>query len=869
MQTFPRICVASIVRHAFFASAIVACFATTSLVAFADEPVDDIPTVEAQNENDSRQSLPLGPELPKDFFPNFPVDVTDMVDATLSTSLTPKGDNVYIISASLQNISEITVPGPLYLVIEETGIDGLKLRSTMKIASDAKMAPHHEIIGEEGRLKVGGKTRRHKITFDADRQLTAAELKAFQPVWMVSRETPELATEEELAGKEGKTEFDRMLADKKYTAEDLKEAMKSQKELTEKLQKSGRLQLGGVNANAGGNQTGNGLNATIDPDAFSGTGIGETNNGELALIVFGPRLGLRKNLPDSFNGIPVQLKLLAPLYAGPGTGNGKKNNKNLVPIPDENLGLPSSGPGGNPRIRFDRPVPIGVSTSNLSDVCLSGTLGFRAKKRDSGEVRIISNNHVWGQENRSQPGQVILQPSRGDSRCSRNNNNSIGAFEEFVRVRFDGSANVLDASIATVEDGAVAGSTPDDGYGFPSDTVTQPLIGMRVQKYGRTTVFTKGSIYVTNATVRVRFDAGIATFVRQIGIRGTGGVDFSTGGDSGSLIVTDPAREPVALLFAGGGGSTFGNPIQDVLDRFNVDIYGEEPPAPPEPPEPPTPPPTPPNPPEPPNPPPTPPTPPAGNAALGDIVWIDVNQNGIQDRGERGASKVQVELFSVGDDGEPNTADDVSVDSTRTSRSGRYRFTQLAAGDYFVRVAIDSQRYAFANQNQGDSDRRDSDVDSNGVSDVVTLEDGQRDFSLDAGLTITTDTGRGRIGNLVWMDRNRNGMYDPRERGMPGVMVQLYSAGDDGIKSDDDQLVSQRRTNRRGLYNFHGLAAGTYYVQFELPENAAFTIKDHTGRGGDARDSDVDPGTGQTDVFELFPSEVKYSIDAGAVPSEN
>jgi hypothetical protein len=56
------------------------------------------------------------------------------------------------------------------------------------------------------------------------------------------------------------------------------------------------------------------------------------------------------------------------------------------------------------------------------------------------------------------------------------------------------------------------------------------------------------------------------------------GNGFSAGGDSGSLIVSDGLlladKRPVGLLFAGTGSSTLANPIDLVLDRFNVKIDG-------------------------------------------------------------------------------------------------------------------------------------------------------------------------------------------------------------------------------------------------------------------------------------------------------
>jgi len=75
-------------------------------------------------------------------------------------------------------------------------------------------------------------------------------------------------------------------------------------------------------------------------------------------------------------------------------------------------------------------------------------------------------------------------------------------------------------------------------------------------------------------SVNVGYDKGrVAPFRDQIGIQGLSG-DFSAGGDSGSLIWTwDSRRNPVGLLFAGGGGCTFANRITHVLSSLAIRLY--------------------------------------------------------------------------------------------------------------------------------------------------------------------------------------------------------------------------------------------------------------------------------------------------------
>ena len=101
-------------------------------------------------------------------------------------------------------------------------------------------------------------------------------------------------------------------------------------------------------------------------------------------------------------------------------------------------------------------------------------------------------------------------------------------------------------------------------------------VNQDVQKYGRTTSLTLGTVADINAIVDVGYDNGTARFVDQIIITGSTGA-FSGSGDSGSLIVTQVGNNPVALLFAGNSTITVGNPIDLVLDRFNVTIDDDAP----------------------------------------------------------------------------------------------------------------------------------------------------------------------------------------------------------------------------------------------------------------------------------------------------
>jgi len=235
---------------------------------------------------------------------------------------------------------------------------------------------------------------------------------------------------------------------------------------------------------------------------------------------------------------------------------------------------PTPGPEPiDPTARFDRPVPIGVSTGH-PDIT-AGTIGARVKD-GAGNVYALSNNHVYADENNASIGEAVIQPGTYDGGTVAKD--TIGALDAFVPIAFDGSDNVVDAAIALSSTTDLGNATPDDGYGTPSSTIlASPTVGTKVQKYGRTTGLTTGSVTMINAVINVGYDNGTARFVGQILVQDDkrGRVDgFSAGGDSGSLIVTQGGNSPVGLLFAGSKFYTVANPIGAVLDAFTVAIDG-------------------------------------------------------------------------------------------------------------------------------------------------------------------------------------------------------------------------------------------------------------------------------------------------------
>ncbi len=228
------------------------------------------------------------------------------------------------------------------------------------------------------------------------------------------------------------------------------------------------------------------------------------------------------------------------------------------------------------RLRM-RPAPGGISIGHRN--ITAGTLGCLCKGRQDprdDRMLVLSNNHVLANVNNGAAGDPIYQPGPYDGGTPPQN--AIGILERFAPIQ-TGAVNYVDCATAWVDENDVRKDLVYLRNGSPhffqaSLPTVPPQVNMTVGKSGRTTQMTAGRITTIGATVKVNVGNGqIVTFANQIAIQGLTTRPFSAGGDSGSLIWTwDANRHPVGLLFAGGGGTTFANPIDSVLNALDIDL---------------------------------------------------------------------------------------------------------------------------------------------------------------------------------------------------------------------------------------------------------------------------------------------------------
>jgi len=116
---------------------------------------------------------------------------------------------------------------------------------------------------------------------------------------------------------------------------------------------------------------------------------------------------------------------------------------------------------------------------------------------------------------------------------------------------------------------------------------------------------------------------------------------------------------------------------------------------------------------------------------IGSFVWIDANENGLQDAGESGLDGVTVKVY----DGS-GTLMATTTTATHDGQSGRYVFEGLSPGDYQVEFLLPSTTdYEFTAKSAGADPTIDSDADPvTGKTAVFPLALGEENLAVDAGI---------------------------------------------------------------------------------------------------------------------------------------
>ncbi len=242
---------------------------------------------------------------------------------------------------------------------------------------------------------------------------------------------------------------------------------------------------------------------------------------------------------------------------------------------------------------------------------------------------------------------------------------------------------------------------------------------------------------------------------------------------------------------------------------------------------------------------------------IGELVWLDYNENDVWDPNENGINGMKVELYKYQDDAW------IYYDYTYTghkpgtpSDDGYFKFC-VAPGRYYLRFMNPPEALVPAVENFGINEGIDSDVTGAfgpGTTEEINIRCGEERCDIGAGYYKM-----GSIGDYVWMDSNSNGMRENGERGLANIVVRAIDL--------TGTEISNTTTDADGKYMMDYLGKNTYYLKFDLPANLTATTPN---MGSDeTMDSDVDGSNGPmtTRYYNILPGQHTPHVDAGVVNS--
>ncbi len=191
-----------------------------------------------------------------------------------------------------------------------------------------------------------------------------------------------------------------------------------------------------------------------------------------------------------------------------------------------------------------------------------------------------------------------------------------------------------------------------------------------------------------------------------------------------------------------------------------------------------------------------------GSGQIGDLVWIDIDDDGVAGPGEPALPGVDVAVTWLGGDGIPGGGDDLLAAVVTTDAAGSYLASALPAGNIEVAVV--------AGVPSGLDSSGDPDGNGDGCATVTAMTPGATEMGIDFGYA-----GDGIIGDTVWWDLDGDGIQSTREPGMSDVSVELTWAGLDGSLDTGDDVGWVESTDGTGTYFFSDLPPGGYRLSID------------------------------------------------------
>ncbi len=187
---------------------------------------------------------------------------------------------------------------------------------------------------------------------------------------------------------------------------------------------------------------------------------------------------------------------------------------------------------------------------------------------------------------------------------------------------------------------------------------------------------------------------------------------------------------------------------------------------------------------------------------MSDVLWLDLNNDGLQDPSEPGIPGVTVTANWFGPDGAEGGGDDQLL-TTQTDSDGLYVFEGLPAGMFDVQIDTGDTDFPQGLVATGDADGVDTPDHA-----VVVLAAGDVRDDVDFGYA-----GTASLGDLVWLDLDGDGSLNGAEVGLEGVAVDLTWFGADGLPGTGDEVIVRSETDADGVYGAANVPYGEYDVR--------------------------------------------------------
>lgn len=220
------------------------------------------------------------------------------------------------------------------------------------------------------------------------------------------------------------------------------------------------------------------------------------------------------------------------------------------------------------------------------------------------------------------------------------------------------------------------------------------------------------------------------------------------------------------------------------------------------------------------------------------ICFLDENNNGVYDEGEKTLEGVKVVLY--------RQAIGKELLNTVSDENGRFTFANIRGSTFRVKATI-PQGYVYTIAGEGEygnmfapgTDRRE-----HTISDVVLENDSEMTMAIGA---ITY----GSISGTVYLDDDFSGSRMDAEKMVNNFTVTL---------TDEKGNTRTAKTNRSGVYTFDDLAPGQYTVSATANRGLAFT---RTGDGNILRN--LSGGAGESDPVALTMGADLTGLDIGMI----